>query len=63
MAISWVLSEMFPQSEDKILNYLAHSSLSKKTKLKTIQKIKESRKTTDTQREKLEKLRSEIKEK
>jgi len=43
------------------LKYLKNSSLSKKTKLKTIQKIKESRKTTDIQREKLEKLRSEIK--
>ncbi len=61
MAITWVLSEMFPQSDDKILNYLANSSLSKTTKLKTIQKIKESRKTTDIQREKLEKLRNEIK--
>jgi 3-methyladenine DNA glycosylase AlkD len=61
MAIAWVLSEMFPQSDDKILSYLSKSSLSKKTKLKTIQKIKESRKTTDVQREKLEKLRSEIK--
>ena len=61
MAIAWVISEMFPQSDDKILKYLKDSSLSKKTKLKTIQKIKESRKTTDIQREKLEKLRSEIK--
>jgi 3-methyladenine DNA glycosylase AlkD len=61
MAIAWVISEMFPQSDDKILKYLADSSLSKTTKLKTIQKIKESRKTTDAQREKLEKLRIEIK--
>ena len=61
MAIAWVISEMFPQSDDKILNYLKKSSLSTTTKLKTIQKIKESRKTTDIQREKLEKLRSEIK--
>jgi hypothetical protein len=61
MAIAWVISEMFPQSDDKILSYLECSSLSKTTKLKTIQKIKESRKTTDAQREKLEKLRSEIK--
>jgi hypothetical protein len=61
MAIAWVISEMFPQSDDKILSYLASSSLSKTTKLKTIQKIKESRKTTDAQREKLESLRAEIK--
>jgi hypothetical protein len=61
MAIAWVISEMFPQSDDKILSYLKNSSLSKTTKLKTIQKIKESRKTTEVQREKLEKLRSEIK--
>jgi hypothetical protein len=61
MAIAWVISEMFPQSDEKILSYLASSSLSKTTKLKTIQKIKESRKTTDAQREKLEKLRSDIK--
>jgi hypothetical protein len=61
MAIAWVISEMFPQSDVQILSYLSHSPLSKKTKLKTIQKIKESRKTTDAQREKLEKLRSEIK--
>ena len=63
MAIAWVISEMFPQSDDKILRYLENSLLSQKIKLKTIQKIKESRKTTDVQREKLEKLRSEIKEK
>ena len=61
MAIAWVISEMFPQSDDKILRYLENSLLSKTTKLKTIQKIKESRKTTDAQREKLEKLRREIK--
>jgi len=61
MAIAWVISEMFPQSEDKVLSYLSSSSLSKTTKLKTIQKIKESRKTTEIQREKLEKLRHEIK--
>lgn len=61
MAIAWVLSEMFPQSDDKILSYLGSSSLSKTTKLKTIQKIKESRKTTEVQHEKLEKLRNEIK--
>jgi hypothetical protein len=61
MAIAWVISEMFPQSNDKILRYLENASLSKTTKLKTIQKIKESRKTTDVQREKLEKLRGEIK--
>ena len=61
MAIAWVVSEMFPQADDKILNYLKNSSLSKTTKLKTIQKIKESRKTTDAQREKLEQLRMEIK--
>jgi len=61
MAIAWVVSEMFPQSDDKILSYLKNSSLSTSTKLKTIQKIKESRKTTEIQREKLEKLRSEIK--
>jgi hypothetical protein len=52
---------MFPQSDDKILSFLKKSSLSTTTKLKTIQKIKESRKTTEAQREKLEKLRSEIK--
>ena len=63
MAIAWVISEMFPQSDDKILRYLQNSLLSQKIKLKTIQKIKESRKTTDVQREKLEKLRSEINEK
>jgi len=63
MAIAWVISEMFPQADDKILNYLKNSSLSQTTKLKTIQKIKESRKTTDAQREKLENLRSEIKKK
>jgi len=63
MAIAWVISEMFPQSDDKILSYLGSSSLSKTTKLKTIQKIKESRKTTEMQREKLERLRSEIKDK
>jgi hypothetical protein len=50
-------------NDDKILNYLVTSSLSKTTKFKTIQKIKESRKTTDLQREKLENLRREIKEK
>jgi hypothetical protein len=61
MAIAWVISEMFPQSDDKILSYLKNSTLSKTTKLKTIQKIKESRKTTEAQHEKLEKLRSEIK--
>ena len=61
MAIAWVLSEMFPYDENKILKYLDQSSLSKTTKLKTIQKIKESRKTTDAQREKLEKLRTKIK--
>jgi hypothetical protein len=61
MAIAWVISEMFPQSDDKILSYLKNSSLSTTTKLKTIQKIKESRKTTEVQREKLEKLRSEVK--
>ena len=63
MAIAWVISEMFPQSDDKILKYLESSMLSKSVKLKTIQKIKESRKTTDVQREKLETLRGEIKEK
>jgi 3-methyladenine DNA glycosylase AlkD len=63
MAIAWVISEMFPQSDDKILSYLESSSLSKTTKLKAIQKIKESRKTTGAQREKLEKLRSEMKRK
>jgi hypothetical protein len=62
MAIAWVISEMFPQSDDKILKYLENAPLSKKTKLKTIQKIKESRKTTEAQREKLEKLRNNIKE-
>jgi len=62
MAIAWVISEMFPQSDDKILSFLKNSSLSITTKLKAIQKIKESRKTTEAQREKLEKLRSEIKE-
>ena len=61
MAIAWVISEMFPQSDDKILNYLRNCSLSTTTKLKAIQKIKESRKTTEAQREKLERLRSEIK--
>jgi len=61
MAIAWVISEMFPQSNDKILTYLKNSSLSSTTKLKAIQKIKESRKTTEAQREKLEKLRYEIK--
>jgi len=61
MAIAWVISEMFPQSDDKILSYLKNSSLSTTTKLKAIQKIKESRKTTEAQREKLEKLRYEIK--
>jgi len=61
MAIAWVISEMFPQSDDKILKFLKNSSLLKNIKLKTIQKIKESRKTTDVQREKLEALRSEIK--
>ncbi len=63
MAIAWVISEMFPQADDKILNYLRTSLLSQTTKLKTIQKIKESRKTTDEQRKKLEHLRSEIKKK
>ena len=43
------------------LNHLKSSSLSTTTKLKAIQKIKESRKTTEAQREKLEKLRYEIK--
>jgi hypothetical protein len=61
MAIAWVISEMFPQSDELILSFLKHSTLSKKTKLKTIQKIKESRKTTEAQRVKLENLRSEIK--
>ncbi|MDR0305731.1 MAG: hypothetical protein LBI42_02720 [Chitinispirillales bacterium] len=61
MAIAWVISEMFPQSDDKILRYLENSSLSKTTKLKTVRKIKESRKTTDAQREKLENLRNKIK--
>jgi 3-methyladenine DNA glycosylase AlkD len=61
MAIAWVISEMFPFADDKILKYLDKSSLSKTTKLKTIQKIKESRKTTDIQVEKLEKLREKIK--
>jgi len=61
MAIAWVLSEMFPQSDDKILRFLESAQLSKTTQLKTIRKIKESRKTTDAQREKLEKLRREIK--
>jgi hypothetical protein len=62
MAIAWVISEIFPQSDDKILRYLDKSSLSKKTKLKAIQKIKESRKTTETQVQKLEELRTKIKE-
>ena len=60
MAIAWVISEMFPQSDDKILKYLESSSLSKSTKLKTIQKIKESKKTTDVQVQKLEELRKKI---
>jgi methionine salvage enolase-phosphatase E1 len=63
MAIAWVISEMFPYDDAKILNYLEKSSLSKTTKLKTIQKIKESRKTTEIQREKLEELRLKVKEK
>ena len=62
MAIAWVISEMFPQSDDKILRYLDKSSLSKKTKLKALQKIKESRKTTEVQVQKLEALRARIKE-
>jgi 3-methyladenine DNA glycosylase AlkD len=61
MAIAWVLAEMFTQDDDKILTYLRTSSLSKTTKLKAIQKIKESRKTTAEQLEKLEALRAEIK--
>ena len=62
MAIAWVLSEMFSQNDNKILTFLADSSLSKKTKLKAIQKIKESRKTNSEQHKKLESLRSKIKE-
>ena len=61
MAIAWVISEMFPQNNNKILTFLASSSLSKKTKLKAIQKIKESRKTTAAQHKKLETLRNKIK--
>lgn len=61
MAIAWVISEMFPQSNDKILKYLDTSSLSKTTKLKTIQKIKESKKTTELQVQKLEELRAKLK--
>lgn len=61
MGIAWVISEMFPQADKKILRYLADCPLSKKTKLKAIQKIKESRKTTDAQRERLEELRRKIK--
>jgi 3-methyladenine DNA glycosylase AlkD len=63
MAIAWVISEMFPYADDKILKYIDKSSLSKTTKLKTLQKIKESRKTTDVQIQKIETLRTKIKEK
>jgi 3-methyladenine DNA glycosylase AlkD len=61
MAIAWVISEMFPQSNEQILEYLHKSPLSKITKLKAIQKIKESKKTTELQLEKLEELRAAIK--
>jgi len=61
MAIAWVISEMFPQDNDKILKYLYDAPLSKKTKMKTIQKIKESRRTTEAQRERLEFLKVRIK--
>ncbi|MDR2963260.1 MAG: DNA alkylation repair protein [Bacteroidales bacterium] len=61
MAIAWVISELFPQSDVQILDYLRTAPLSKKTKLKAIQKIKESRKTTPAQRELLEELRVIVK--
>jgi len=60
MAIAWVISELFLFQEYQILDFLASSPLSLKIKLTAIQKIKESKKTSALQKEKLELLKKRI---